>query len=283
MKWINFLSRSIHHNGLMEIQRNCIYLVGAGPGDPELLTVRAARVIAAADVVVYDHLVSAGVVDLIRPRAKRIYVGKEAGHHTLPQEQISQLLVNLGKLGGVVVRLKGGDPFIFGRGGEEIAALVREGLVFQVVPGITAASGMAAYAGIPLTHRDHAQSCLFVTGHLQDGSLDLDWAALARPRQTVVIYMGIGELAEICRQLQVHGLPADTPAAVIRNATLDDQQVVRSDLAGLAAACRQAGMNPPALIVIGSVVGLAGQLDWFSARHLPIMPKSLTLVRSGNS
>lgn len=254
----------------MDIKRNRVYLVGAGPGDPDLLTLKAARVLSMADVVVYDHLVGAGVLDLIRVRARRIYVGKEAGRHTMPQEQISRLLVSLGRQGGIVVRLKGGDPYIFGRGGEEIAALADEGIGFEVVPGITAASGMAAYAGMPLTHRDHAQSCLFVTGHLKDGSLDLDWAALARPRQTVVIYMGIGSLEEICRQLIAHGLPESTPAAVVRNATLVDQRVARARISSLAAVCHAAGIKPPALIVIGSVVELSGQLDWFSA----ILPPS---------
>ncbi|HEY9193804.1 MAG TPA: uroporphyrinogen-III C-methyltransferase [Methyloversatilis sp.] len=267
----------------MELNRNCLYLVGAGPGDPDLLTLKAARILAAADVVVYDRLVGKGVLALIPPRAKRIYVGKESGEHSMPQEQISQLLVDLGRKGGIVVRLKGGDPFIFGRGGEEIEALAAEGLPFQVVPGVTAASGMAAYAGIPLTHRDHAQTCLFVTGHLKDGSLDLDWDALARPRQTVVIYMGIGGLEEICRQLIAHGLPGGTPAAVVRNATLDDQLVVQAQVATLATACQTAGIKPPALIVIGSVASLTTQMDWFSVARRAAGQQGLSLVRSGNS
>lgn len=267
----------------MDINQNCVYLVGAGPGDPELLTVRAARILAQADVVVYDHLVGAAVLDLLPPRARRLYVGKESGNHSVAQEEISRRLVELGRQGGIVVRLKGGDPYIFGRGGEEIAELAAAGIAFQVVPGITAASGMAAYAGIPLTHRDHAQSCLFVTGHLKDGSVDLDWAALARPQQTVVIYMGIGGLDEISRQLQRHGMPGSMPAAVVRNATLPDQQVVKSSLQELPAACRAAGIKPPALIVIGSVASLAGQLDWYS-EGIEIRHRSpLKLVRSGNS
>ena len=246
-----FCRPDLLQNARMELNRNCLYLVGAGPGDPDLLTLKAARILAAADVVVYDRLVGKGVLALIPPRAKRIYVGKESGEHSMPQEQISQLLVDLGRKGGIVVRLKGGDPFIFGRGGEEIEALAAEGLPFQVVPGVTAASGMAAYAGIPLTHRDHAQTCLFVTGHLKDGSLDLDWDALARPKQTVVIYMGIGGLDEICRQLIAHGLPGGTPAAVVRNATLDDQLVVQAQVATLATACQTAGIKPPALMCFG--------------------------------
>ncbi|RTL58109.1 MAG: uroporphyrinogen-III C-methyltransferase [Rhodocyclaceae bacterium] len=267
----------------MDIDKNCVYLVGAGPGDPDLLTLKAARIIVVAEVVVYDHLVGNDVLALIPPRARRIYVGKEAGNHTLSQEKISRLLVELGRKGGVVVRLKGGDPYIFGRGGEEIAALAEEGLNFQVVPGITAASGMAAYAGIPLTHRDHAQSCLFVTGHLKDGSIDLDWDALVRPRQTVVIYMGIGGLEEICRQLMAHGLPAATPAAVICNATLSNQRVVRGDVDTLTRRCREAGVAPPALIVIGSVAALADSLDWFSSQQMPREKYALKMVASGNS
>jgi len=267
----------------MDIKRNCVYLVGAGPGDPDLLTVKAARILALADVVVYDHLVGEGVLGLIPTRASRIYVGKEAGNHSVPQHEISALLVTLGLKGGVVVRLKGGDPYIFGRGGEEIEALTEEGLDFQVVPGITAASGMAAYAGIPLTHRDHAQSCLFVTGHLKDGSLNLDWDALVHPRQTVVIYMGIGSLDEICRQLICHGLPVDTPAAVVCNATLETQRVIRSDVSHLAEACRQAGVVPPALVVIGSVTTLSTHLDWFSAQQEQQSKYALKMVASGNS
>lgn len=267
----------------MDINKNCVYLLGAGPGDPDLLTVKAARILAVADVVVYDHLVGEGVMALIPARARLIYVGKESGNHSVPQEEISQRLVELGRNGGVVVRLKGGDPYIFGRGGEEIAELAAARICFQVVPGITAASGMAAYAGIPLTHRDHAQSCLFVTGHLKDGSIDLDWPALARPGQTAVIYMGIGGLGEISRQLMAHGVASTMPAAVVRNATCEDQRVVQATLASLPDACRLAGIKPPALIVIGSVVSLAGQLDWFSQMQSSQTPHALMLVRSGKS
>lgn len=240
-----------------------VTLVGAGPGDPELLTVKAARLIGAADAVVFDHLVSAAIVDLAKPTAQRIYVGKESSKHTLPQAEINTLLVDLARAGLSVVRLKGGDPFIFGRGGEELETLVGSGIPFEVVPGITAASGCAAYSGFPLTHRDHAQAVTFVTGHLQDNSLHLDWPALARPKQTVVFYMGIGAAAEICRQMMAHGLPASTPAAVIRHGTLPTQQTLVADLSTLAQRIVEAGIKPPALIVVGSVVTLHAALNWF--------------------
>lgn len=244
-----------------------VALVGGGPGDPELLTVKAARLISEADAIVYDHLVGDGVLALARPDAERIYVGKEAGNHTLPQDDINRLLVRLAQAGKRVVRLKGGDPYIFGRGGEEIETLVADGVAFEVVPGITAATGASCYAGIPLTHRDHAQSCTFVTGHLKDGTVNLDWAGLARPHQTLVFYMGIGAAAEICAKLITHGLPAGTPAAVVRHATMPDQQRVTATLAALPEAITTQGITSPALIIVGDVVQLAGKLDWHAQQR----------------
>ncbi len=240
-----------------------VWLVGAGPGDPELLTVKAARLIGQADALVYDHLVGDGIIDLARSDARRIYAGKEASKHTLPQDAINDLLVELAQEGLSVVRLKGGDPFIFGRGGEELETLAASGIPFEVVPGVTAAAGCAAYSGFPLTHRDHAQALVFVTGHLKDGTVNLDWPALARPNQTVVFYMGIGAAEDICRQMINHGLPSLTPAAVVRNGTLPSQHTLLATLGTLPHRIAESGIKPPALIVVGSVVGLHAKLSWF--------------------
>jgi len=313
-----------------------VYLVGAGPGDPDLLTFRGLRLMQQADVVVYDRLVAEPILQMTRRDARRIYVGKQRNHHAMRQEEINRLLADLAKDGHRVLRLKGGDPFIFGRGGEEIDTLASEGVPFQVIPGITAASGCAAYAGkrrnehtmrqeqinlllvklaregkqvvrlkggdpfifgrggeemqvlaehgidfevvpgitaacgvssysgIPLTHRDHAQSCLFVTGHLKDGSADLDWEALVRPRQTVVIYMGLNALADICRQLVKHGAPPSRPIAVVQHGTIATQQVLTGTLADLPQRVAESGFTSPSLIIVGDVVQLHGSLAWFN-------------------
>jgi uroporphyrin-III C-methyltransferase len=240
-----------------------VFLVGAGPGDPDLLTLRAARLLAHADVVVHDHLVGQGVLELIGADAERIYAGKERANHSMGQPEINELLVRLARAGRRVVRLKGGDPFVFGRGGEELQALAAAGVPFEVVPGITAACGVAAYSGIPLTHRDFAQSCVFVTGHLKDGSFDLDWPMLARARQTVVIYMGLTGLAIICAKLIEHGLPVDWPAAVVAQGSLASQRVVSATLATLAADVDRAGLQSPCLTIVGEVVRLRDELAWF--------------------
>ena len=240
-----------------------VYLVGAGPGDPELLTVKATRLIAEADVVVYDSLVSPEVMACINPAAERIYAGKERGNHALPQEDINHLLVRLAKEGRRVVRLKGGDPYTFGRGGEEVETLAEQGVPVEVVPGITAAAGVAAYAGIPLTHRNYAQACVFVTGHLKDGSMNLDWPGLARRRQTIVIYMGLHGLPMLCQKLIEHGLPLDWPAAIVQRGTTPEQRTVAGTLTTLPHLAEAAHLKPPTLIIVGEVVKLRDKLAWF--------------------
>ncbi len=246
-----------------EFEKGEVYLVGAGPGDPDLLTFRALRLMQRADVVLYDRLVAPAIVDLVRRDADRIFVGKEKSNHVVPQPEINELLLSLAQEGKRVLRLKGGDPFIFGRGGEEIEDLVRHNIPFQVIPGITAAAGCASYAGIPLTHRDHAQSCLFVTGHLKDGSVDLNWDALCQPGQTVVVYMGLTGLESICREMIRHGLKDTTPAALIQQGTTLNQRVIAATLDSLPDAVAAANVRAPTLLVVGSVVTLHDKLAWF--------------------
>ncbi len=241
-----------------------VWLIGAGPGDPDLLTFRALRLMQQADVVLYDRLVSQAILDLTRRDADRIYVGKQRADHAVPQGEINQQLVDLALKGKNVVRLKGGDPFIFGRGGEEIELLAANKVPFQIVPGITAASGCATYAGIPLTHRDHSQSCLFVTGHLKDGTVDLNWPLLATPNQTVVIYMGLIGLPTICEQLIAHGVSKDMPIALVQQGTTTNQKVFTGTLATMNQTIEGQKVQAPTLIIIGSVVSLHHDLAWFA-------------------
>lgn len=241
-----------------------VYLVGAGPGDPDLLTLRALRLMHKADVVLYDRLVSPEILLKLRPDAEKIYVGKRSADHAVPQESINEMLVRLAQDGKRVLRLKGGDPFIFGRGGEELESLAAAGIPFQIVPGITAASGCASYAGIPLTHRDYSQSVRFLTGHTKDGGVPLQWEIIVKEQQTLVFYMGLAGLPVICEQLLEHGMSAKTPVAIIQQGTTQNQKVVVGDLDKIADLAAQREIQAPTIIIIGEVVRLRKSLSWFN-------------------
>jgi len=240
-----------------------VYLVGAGPGDPDLLTFKALRLMQQADVVLFDRLVSEPILEMCRRDAEFVNVGKARSNHTVPQDGINQLLVDYAKKGHRVLRLKGGDPFIFGRGGEEIETLAENGVPFQVVPGITAAAGCSSYAGIPLTHRDYAQSVRFVTGHLKDDSTDLPWSELAYLNQTIVFYMGLMGLPTICKELINHGMPEDMPIALVQKGTTPDQKVVIATLSTMEETVKKQEVVAPTLIIVGKVVSLHDKLKWF--------------------
>lgn len=249
-----------------------IYLVGTGPGDPDLLTFRALRLMQRADVVLYDRLIEQQILTLVRRDAERIYVGKKKNQHTMSQEDISRLLAELALQGKRVLRLKGGDPFIFGRGGEEIEEIARHNIPFQVVPGVTAAAGCAAYAGIPLTHRDHAQACIFVTGHAKDGEVDLNWSALVQPNQTIAIYMGLSMIGPLTTSLIKHGMQSDMPAAIIENGTQRQQRVITGTISNIADRAEQAALQGPAIIVVGTVVTLRDKLAWYAGERAEAGP-----------
>ena len=246
-----------------------VYLVGAGPGDPDLLTFKAVRLMQQADVMVYDRLVSKPILDMANKKAERLYVGKEKDNHAVPQDKINDLLVELALQGKRVLRLKGGDPFIFGRGGEEIEKLAENNIPFQVVPAVTAASGCSAYAGIPLTHRDYAQSVTFATGHLKDGSINLNWDQLTQKNHTIVFYMGLTGMSVISEQLQAHGMSGDMPAALVEQGTTRNQRVHIGTVASLPQLIIDAGVRAPTLTIIGEVVKLHDKLHWYQPeRHV---------------
>ncbi len=260
---LDYLETMINNFDEKKKSQGEVYLVGAGPGDPDLLTFRALRLMQQADIVLYDRLVHPDIIELVRRDAQKIYVGKERDHHVVRQTEINQLLVKFAKEGNRVLRLKGGDPFIFGRGGEEIERLVDENVSFQVVPGITSASGCSAYSGIPLTHRDYAQSCIFVTGHLKDGELVLNWKKLIQPNQTIVFYMGLVSIQIICEKLIEHGLDEDTLSAVVQQGTTQNQRVFTASVKDMPKLVKKEKPMPPTIFIIGNVVTLRDKLNWF--------------------
>ena len=260
---IHALERELESAEPADLRSGEVYLVGGGPGDPDLLTFRALRLMQQADVVLYDRLVSPAIVELVRKEAQRIYVGKQSDVHTVPQSELNEMMVRLARDGKRVLRLKGGDPFMFGRGGEEIEELAAAGIPFQVAPGITAAAGCAAYAGIPLTHRDHAHSCLFVTGHLKDGRLDFNWPALLQPKQTLAIYMGVKGVDVLQKNLLEHGMQPGMPAAIVQQGTTPDQRVWTGSVSTLTNLVAENEIKPPSMIIIGKVVQLHEKLSWF--------------------
>ena len=260
---VNYLNKEITIFDEEKKGEGEVYLVGAGPGDPDLLTFRALRLMQQADIALYDRLVHPSIIDLIRRDAQKIYVGKQRDNHTVRQEEINDLLVKYAKDGKRVLRLKGGDPFIFGRGGEEIDTLVDNNVSFQVVPGVTSASGCSAYSGIPLTHRDHAQSCIFVTGHLKKGKLELNWDKLIQPNQTIVFYMGLVSIEIICTQLTANGLDPETPCALVQQGTTPDQKVYTSVVKNMSALVKAKKPKAPTIFIIGYVVNLRDKLNWY--------------------
>lgn len=267
-RWIRRRLRWLLPGGRMEVLPEStsaageVFLVGAGPGDPDLLTVKALRLLGKADVVLHDRLVSEPIMNLINERARVIHVGKARSNHSVPQERINEMLVEYARAGNRVVRLKGGDPFIFGRGGEEIETLAEQGVRFQVVPGITAASGCSSYAGIPLTHRDYAQSVRFITGHLQNNTTNLPWQDFVQNRQTLVFYMGLVGLPIIAEQLVAHGMSGDMPVALVSRGTTPEQVVVSGTLDTIVDKVRESGVRAPTVIIVGEVVNLRARLSW---------------------
>lgn len=264
----SFFTQRVDDSDMNAPDREKVYLVGGGPGDPDLLTVKALKLLQKAEVVLYDALISPEILNLVNPNALLVSVGKRANNHSKKQHEINQLLVKYGKQKKSVVRLKGGDPFIYGRGGEELQALIVAGIDFEVVPGITAASGCASYAGIPLTHREYSQTVMFVTAQCKNSQENIDWTSIARQNQTVVVYMGLLKNDVLAQQLIAFGRSPDTPVAVIENGTTSAQRVITGTLGSLAEMVEEHEVISPALMIIGEVVALAHQLDWYSNNQL---------------